>query len=648
MKNFHNKKYSHRGGGYFDGKLPTVDGVIDCKGDKFGFVSLGAGKDDVFVPGNMLCGARHGDTVRVLITSERRGRNGNIRREGRVIDISKRNTDNVVATVFFRHGVFYAVPDDRHYGEELEIISMGGASDHDKVIIEVKGTSRGDRAKVSAVLGRFDEIGMDVKSVIASHNLRTEFPRDVIDEANALPDTIDEAEARKSYRRDFTDKIIFTIDGESSKDFDDAVSVERTERGYRLGVYIADVAEYVREGSPLDREAIARGTSVYLADRVIPMLPEKLSNGLCSLNEGERRFVLAAIIELDGRGNRISAEVCEGVIRSTARLTYTGVQAMLDGDEGLRERFAAVVPSLEIMRELAEKRVNIRKKRGAIDFDLTETEIEFDAAGHVADIRRKPRLFSAQIIEEFMILANCAVAEKFGKAKVPFVYRVHERASPDKIASLNDYLDAVGAGVRCPLNPAPADVAELLAKVPEDISGAVARVTLRSMSKATYEPSGDGHFGLAEPDYCHFTSPIRRYPDLAIHRIIKTCLRQGEKAAMRFRSFAADAAVRSSKAERTAQDCERKVDDYKKAEYMSRRIGKKYAGVITSVTDFGFFVELDNSAEGLVRINTLPPAAIFDAKRLCISCGRARYALGGKVEIVVVGVEGDRIDFRLA
>lgn len=637
-----------------DGGLPAVTGVLDCKGERFGFIRGGEGESDLFVSAVNLCGARHGDTVRAIITGDRPAREGGRRREGRVISIIERNPDNIVATVVYANNVFCAVPDDRHYGELLEIDGLGGASEHDKVIIELLQTSRGDRARVLAVLGRFDEIGMDVKSVIAAHNLRTEFPRDVIEQAEAYPDVIDGAEAAMPYRRDFRDRIIFTIDGSDSKDFDDAVSITRTDDGgYGLGVYIADVAEYVTENSPLDREALARGTSVYLADRVIPMLPDKLSNGLCSLNEGEDRLVLAALIELDADGNRISSEVCEGVIRSSARLTYTGVQAMLDGDERLRERFAAVVPSLELMKELAQKRIKIREKRGSIEFDLTETEIKFDANGRVADIAKKPRLMSARIIEEFMILANCAVAEKFAKLKsggkkMPFVYRVHERPAPDKLAALNDYLDAVGAGATCPVNPTPLQVAKLLARVDADISAAVAKVTLRAMSKADYQPDNKGHFGLAEPYYCHFTSPIRRYPDLAIHRIIKAYLRGGEKTAAKYRDFAPVAAMRSSKAERVAQDCERKVDDYKKAEYMSHHVGEKYAGTISSVTDFGFFVELENTAEGLVRMNALPPAAVFDAKRMCISCGRARFRLGDRVFIIVDKVEGDRIDFVLA
>ncbi len=648
MKNKHTFKYRNSyGRGVFDGGLDTVTGTIDCKGDRFGFISCGE-RGDVFIGGNNLCGARHGDTVRALIIGEKRNRDGGKRREGRVIDIVERSPLSVVATVVYRENTYCAVPDDRHYGECLELAGLGGARMHDKVIVEVVQTSRGDKAKVVAVLGRYDEIGMDVKSVIASHRLRTEFPTDVIRQAEDYGSTIDQAEAGQSYREDFRDKIIFTIDGSDSKDFDDAVSIDKTDGGYTLGVYIADVAQYVTERSPLDREALARGTSVYLADRVIPMLPETLSNGLCSLNEGEDRLVLAAVIDFDLGGNVLRSRITEGVINSHARLTYTGVQAMLDGDEALRQKFSDVVPSLEIMKELALKRIAIRQRRGSIEFDLSETEIKFDAVGHVADIVRKPRLLSMQIIEEFMIAANCAVAEKFSSIqKMPFVYRVHERPSAEKIESLNDYLDAVGAGCKCPLNPAPSQVSSLLEKVPDDIKTAVSRVTLRAMSKADYQPVNKGHFGLAEEYYCHFTSPIRRYPDLAIHRIIKAYLRGGIKAAMRFRDFADVAAKKSSQAERVAQDCERKVDDFKRAEYMSHHIGERYEGTISSVTDFGFFVELENTAEGLVRMSSLPPAAAFDPKRMCINCGRARFRLGDRVNIIVDNVEGDRIDFLL-
>ena len=633
--------------GIFDAGINTVTGFIDCKGDRFGFIETPDG--DVFVGGNNLCGARHGDTVRALIIADKPAREGGRRREGRVIEIVEKNPMGIVGLVVFRDNEFFVLPDDRHFGEKLELVSSSGASVHDKVVIELVQTSVGDKAKVTSVLGRFDEIGMDVKSVIASHNLRTEFPADVTAQAERYGDSIDGNEAASPYRTDFRDKIIFTIDGASSKDFDDAVSIDKTDTGYTLGVYIADVAEYVTDKSPLDREALLRGTSVYLADRVIPMLPETLSNGLCSLNEGEDRLVLAAIIELDERGEPHGAKVCEGVIRSSARLTYTGVQAMLDGDSALRQKYAHVVPSLEIMKELALKRIALRQSRGSIEFDLTETEIEFDEFGRVADIAKKQRLLSMQIIEEFMILANCAVAQKFNRiSKMPFVYRVHERPSAEKITALNDYLEAVGAKVACPICPVPSQVASLLERVPDEIKPAVSKVTLRAMQKADYQPINKGHFGLAEEYYCHFTSPIRRYPDLAIHRIIKAYLRGGFQAVTKYRDFVDGAAQKSSKAERIAQDCERKVDDYKKAEYMSHHIGERYSGIISSVTDFGFFVELDNSAEGLVRMSSLPPASAFDAKRLCISCGRAAFRLGDRVNIIVEKVEGDRIDFVLA
>lgn len=633
--------------GIFDGGLPTVTGVIDCKGDRFGFINCAA-DGDVFIAGSCLNGARHGDTVRALIVADRMGRDGGRRREGRVLEIIEPAIGAIVGTVVHKDKEYCIVPDDRHFGELLPVLGLGGAREHDKVVVELVATVRGDCAKVLAVLGRRDEIGMDVKSVIAAHRLRTDFPNAVIEQASAYGDKISEREARAAYRRDFRDKIVFTIDGNDSKDFDDAVSIERTDAGYRLGVYIADVAEYVPERSPLDEEALRRGTSVYLADRVIPMLPEALSNGLCSLNEGEDRLVLAAIIDLDAHGNRVSAELTEGVIRSAARLTYAGVQAILDGDVALRERYAAMVPSLEIMKELALERIKLRKNRGAIEFELTETEIEFDSTGRVTDIAPKPRLFSMQIIEEFMILANCAVAERFATMeKVPFVYRVHERPSADKLCALNDYFEAVGCSLRCPESPTPAQVAKLLEQAPDEIGRAVSRVTLRAMAKADYRPENKGHFGLAETFYCHFTSPIRRYPDLAIHRIIKTYLRDGVAAIGKYRDFVVDASIKSSKAERTAQDCERKVDDFKKAEYMSRHIGERFSGTVSSVTEFGLFVELENTAEGLVRMSSLPPAAVFDAKCLRISCGRLQLKLGDTVNVIVDKADGDRVEFVL-
>ncbi len=638
----------HAGTAY---NLPTVEGVLDGKGDRFGFIARDGGLDDVFVSGRNLGTARHGDTVRVIIIGDRPGRDGSRRVEGKVISVVERNPLNIVATVVFDGGCYFAQPDDRRYGERLPLDALGGASEYDKAIIKINPSATGDRAEVLSVLGRFDEIGMDVKSVLASHNLRPEFPPAVEDQAYSYGDRIDANEANAPYRRDLRGETVFTIDGSDSKDFDDAVSVKRTESGYKLGVYIADVAQYVTEKSPLDREAYERGTSVYLADRVIPMLPETLSNGLCSLNEGEDRLALCASINLDERGYVTGYDVFEGVIRSCARLTYVGVQAMLDGDAFLREKYASVVPSLEIMKELALKRIAIRKSRGSVDFKLTETQIKFDVVGHVADIAKKPALLSMKIIEEFMILANCAVAEKFCKAKIPFVYRVHDKPSPEKLSALNDYLEAAGIAERCPYDPQPRQVSALLDKIererPEQ-SAAVSRVALRSMAKAAYEPINAGHFGLAEKFYCHFTSPIRRYPDLVIHRIIKAYLRGGAGAAKKYRDFTVAASTQSSLKERVAQECERKVDDFKKAEYLSHHIGEKFAGVISSVTDFGFFVELDNSAEGLVRIATLPPSAAYDARRLTIVCGMKKYRLGDGVEIIVDKVEGDRADFVLA
>ena len=361
--------------GDFDGRknakaVGAVVGRLDCKGDRFGFVTGEGKSDDLFVSHENLGGARHGDTVRAIVIGNRPSRGGS-RREGRVIEVVERNPLSVVATVVFRDNIFCAVPDDRHYGELLEITELNGASEHDKVIIDVVANEYGgDGARVLAVLGRFDEIGMDVKSVIASHNLRTEFPRDVAEQAAAFPETVSPADINAPYRTDFRGETVFTIDGSDSKDFDDAVSLVRTDGGYRLGVYIADVAQYVTDGSPLDREALARGTSVYLADRVIPMLPEVLSNGLCSLNEGVDRLALCAVIDLDVDGRRTGLKLCEGVIRSAARLTYTGVQAILDGNGFLRKKYAALVPTLEQAQE----------RRGRVRFDGDRNQVRRERA----------------------------------------------------------------------------------------------------------------------------------------------------------------------------------------------------------------------------------------------------------------------------
>lgn len=613
-----------------------AEGKLDCRGNRFGFLVQEDG--DVFIPPNKLNGARHGDTVKVSYR-----KNGDSY-DGRVDEILEKNNSNVVATVLFQDNRFFARPDDKHYGELLPLTELSGASNNDKVVIEIV-TGEVDRARVVTRIGRKDEPGVDVLSVIYSHNLKTEFDPETLAQADALPDEIDAADI--GGRRDFRGDIIFTIDGEDSKDFDDAVSLVKTASGYKLGVYIADVAQYVTAGSALDNEAFTRGTSVYLADRVIPMLPEKLSNGLCSLNEKRDRFVLCALMDVNEQGEVVGHEICEGVINSVARLTYKGVQAVLDGDEELSERYSELKPMFLLMEELANKRLQLKKERGAIDFDFTESEIVYDENGHVVDLKKRERLLTHKLIEEFMIMANETVAKEFALRGLPFVFRSHDKPKEEKIEALNDFLKTAGLNFRCPSSPEPRDIANALKRVPSTLKSPVSYVALRSMAKAIYEPTNHGHFGLALKYYCHFTSPIRRYPDLMIHRIIKAFLHGGEKSAIKFNDTVKVASKQSSACEKVAADAERKSDDYKKAEYMSHHIGEVFEGMISSVLEFGFFVELDNSAEGLVHVSVFPRPMVFDYKSLSLTgCGRT-FRLGDRVKVRVRSVTADKVDFEL-
>lgn len=635
-----NSKGNSRGGSSSRRKENEIEGVLDCRGSRFGFLINPDG--DIFIPSSQLNGARHGDKVKIMAHS----RGSEMLREGRVTEVLERNESNIVATVVFTDNKFFAKPDDRHFGDLLPLVNLSGASNNDKVIIEIKPDKfDADSAEVVTVIGRKGEIGVDVLSVIAAHNLKTEFNSDTLEQAERLPERI----TKEDYadREDFTNDLIFTIDGEDSKDFDDAVTLTKDESGYTLGVHIADVSQYVKENTPLDREALERATSVYLADRVIPMLPEVLSNGLCSLNEGQERLTLGVIIKLDLNGNYISHRTVKGVICSKARMTYKGVQAIIEGDESLNKRYAHMVQMLKDMYDLAEKRIALRNERGSIDFDFTESEIVFDPDGRVVDLKPKQRYMSYKVIEEFMVLANECIAREFNEKQLPFIYRVHDEPPAEKIETLNEFLKAVG--INKSLNsPSSKDVALLLRSIPEEKKNAVSRVTLRSMSKAIYSVKGDGHFGLALKDYCHFTSPIRRYPDLMIHRVIKAYLDGGKSAAMKYQNEVAPAAARSSAAEKVASDCERKVDDYKKAEYMAKHIGDIYDGTVSSVTEFGLFVELDNSAEGLIHVTTFPRPMTYESRSMSlIGCGR-KFTIGDSIRIKVDSVMDDRVNFSLA
>ena len=405
------------------------------------------------------------------------------------------------------------------------------------------------------------------------------------------------------------------------------------------------MTHYVKAGTKLDDEASERATSVYLCDRVLPMLPVELSNGICSLNEGEDRLTLSVIMDIDNVGNIVTSEVCEGVIRSRHRMTYAQAAAVVDGDEAVREQFADVKDMLDEMYKLSQLLLLKRKKRGTIEFDLSESKIVMDENGKVVDVKRYPILKSNGMIEEFMLAANESVAEKFCKMKVPFVYRGHETPSAEKLQTLVNFLSALGITFRGDMNrPKPADFAALLSGVDDSVKAVVNRVTLRSMMKASYVPDNIGHFGLAAEFYCHFTSPIRRYPDLAIHRIIKDILHGGNPK--KYTNFVSDVSKHSSEREKLAESAERDVDDLKKAEFMSGKIGEKYDGVISGVTEWGVFVELENSVEGLVRTANLPDGDyVYNRDLMRLDSSENSYRIGDKMRIVVEGVDGSRINF---
>lgn len=624
-------KSSRRVGDYVEGK-------VQGSGKGFAFLIPSDGGEDLFIAARDLFGAIHGDDVVAKVTGTRRGGG-----ECEVLKVLRRNVTDVVG-VFDGFGVGSI---ERGLGT-VKVEFTGGvrAQKGDKVVAKIMDGSP-VRCKITEVLGKEGDTLADIMGVIRSYKLREDFPVAVIKETAAIPDEVTDAEEKG--RRDFRDDIVVTVDGATSKDFDDAISVVKKPNGYRLFVHIADVAEYVKENTPLDREAIERGTSVYFADRVLPMLPEKLSNGICSLNEGVDRLAMSCVMDFDGEGNIVSHEICEGVIRSKARMTYDWVESIFAGEEeAIRradEKNVAIVPMLTAAKELAELLMKKRAARGSVEFDIEESEIVMGENGKVLDVRKRARLFSHKLIEEFMLAANETVAEHFATRKAPFVYRVHEVPPLEKVESLNDYLAAFGLSV--PDKPTPEDYARLIESLDESVKGAVNRVALRSMSKAEYKPECLGHFGLAAEYYCHFTSPIRRYPDLAIHRIIKYFLRGGADAKKKFGAFVSEASVKSSEREKIAEEAERKVDDLLKAKFMQDKIGEKYTAVVSGVTEWGLFCELDNSVEGMIRVETLGNNFKYDEKRMLLGNGVRAFRMGDSVKIRVEAVNYDRVSFVL-
>lgn len=623
----------------------------------FGFVSVEGEEDDIYIAGKDTGGALNNDTVQFVVTSERKeGRS----REGKILKVLERGTLDVVGTYERSGGYGFVVPDDKHFARDIFVPGGkdGGAVNGHKVLVHIDDfgdDKHNPEGSVISIIGHRNDPGTDILSVVYAYGIPTEFPEEVMEQVRAIPDTVGayDAEGRKDCREWRT----VTIDGEDAKDLDDAITLTREDGGYRLGVHIADVSEYVKENSPLDREALNRGTSVYLVDRVIPMLPHKLSNGICSLNQGVDRLALSCIMDIDEKGNVMSHEICKTVINVDRRMSYTAVQSILDDKNGsVADEYRDFVPMFELMEELAAILRSKRHKRGSVDFDFPESKITLDANGRPLEIKEYERTTATRIIEDFMLIANETVAEDYFWQELPFVYRTHDKPDPEKIKALATFINNFGYSIRINGDEVhPKELQKLLEKIEgSDAEMLISRLTLRSMKRAQYTTECSGHFGLAAKYYTHFTSPIRRYPDLQIHRIIKENLNGGlsDKRLEHYNEVLPEVSRQASVTERRADDAERDVDKLKKAEYMSHRIGEDFDGVISSVTAWGLYVELPNTVEGMVHVTALEGDYYkYDSEHYELIGERTHkvYRLGQKVRVRCVAADKliKTVDFKL-
>ena len=644
-------------GKYSPAKNRELKGVFRLTQHGFGFVEVEGYSDEFFVSEDDVHGAMHLDTV---VIEPLKGSSGK-RPEAVVKEVLERATDIVVGT-FDRAKTHYGfvVPDDPRFNRDIFIPAERsmGAQDGHKVVVKI--TDYGSRYKspegrITEILGHVNDPGVDILSIVRGYDLPVDFPEKVMKQAQKEPEEVDVSLYGK--RRDLRDLLMVTIDSEEAKDLDDAVSLYTEDGNYVLGVHIADVSEYVREASALDKEALKRGTSVYLADRVIPMLPHRLSNGICSLNEGVDRLALSCIMTIDGKGEVISHEITESIIKTNRRMTYTAVNGIIEmRDSKLLKEYEEFAPMFLRMQELAELLRRKRKKRGSIDFDLPETKIVLDEKGEPVDICPYERNSATRLIEEFMLIANETVAEHFCLKEVPFVYRIHEVPDPEKIRKLEMFIRNFGYGIKVKNDEVhPRELQQLLERIEGTPQEAlISRLTLRSMQRAKYSTECAGHFGLACRYYCHFTSPIRRYPDLQIHRIIKESLHHRLKSEQRrhYEEILPDVAKHSSSRERLADEAERETDKLKKAQFMQRHIGDVFTGVISGVTNWGIYVELPNTVEGLVHVSKIEGDYYYNEDRYELvgeSTGK-RYVLGQTIDVRVnsVDITLRTVDFVLA
>ena len=623
----------------------------------FGFLEIPEAEEDIFIPEESIGTALHGDTVQIVVKKD--GKDGK-RCEGEVVKVLERGTREVVGTYQQYDGFGFVVTDNQRFLKDVFIPAGKSleAEDGDKVLAEIKdhgNKRRSPEGKIIEILGKPGECGVDVLCVAKSYELPMEFPEKVVKQAERIKETLNEGDFYG--REDLRDVVMVTIDGEDAKDLDDAVSLTKDEDFYHLGVHIADVSNYVQYNSALDKEALKRGTSVYLADRVIPMLPKKLSNGICSLNAGEDRLALSCLMDIDKKGRVVSHRIVESIIHVKERMSYTNVKKiLLQEDEELAKHYEELLPMLFQMKELSELLRNRRKKRGAIDFDFPESKLILDERGKVIDIYPYEQNIATRLIEDFMLAANETVAEEYCMLGLPFVYRTHENPDMEKMETVLEMVHQAGIKVKKGKETiSPKEVQKILKELEGmECEPFFARLILRSMKQAKYTVEDTGHFGLAAKYYCHFTSPIRRYPDLQIHRIIKETLRgkMTEAKIQHYKGILEEVARQSSAMERRAEEVERETIKMKKAEYMKQHIGEAFEGTVSGVTEWGLYVELDNTVEGLVHVNSLTDDYYtFHKDRYCLvgdMTGRT-YVMGQRVKVWVENADENTktVDFKI-
>lgn len=632
---------------------PLKKGYLRVNRKGYGFVDL-EDEEDIFIPIDHMNGALHND----LVVAEVLGRREKGKLEGRILKVLERNLDTVVGEFYLKDGKGYIIPDESKLKMTIEIAKghIHGAVDGHKVLVKILELIGGNTysGEVLKVLGHKNDPGVDILSIVYKYNIEDVFPDEVYEQLKTIPDEVLE-EDRKG-RVDLTDQVIFTIDGADTKDIDDAISIEKLENGnYKLGVHIADVSYYVRENTPLDQAAMNRGTSVYLVDRVIPMLPHQLSNGICSLNEGVDRLAISCVMEIDEKADVVDYDIFQSIIRSRKKMTYKDVNSILEFDV-IPSGYEPYAHDLKLMEELAQLLRKAKNQRGYLDFDVDEAKILVDENCHPIDIVKRERGVGENLIEDFMIMANECVARHIFYMELPFIYRIHEYPKEEKIRDFLSYIGTLGYHYKGNLKDmSPRTVQGLIHYLKDKKEFKIlSSLLLRNMKKAVYRPENLGHYGLASKCYTHFTSPIRRYPDTTVHRLLRTYLFDHDldnETIQHWQEKLVFVSDNSSARERDSINCEREVEDMKMAEYMEDHIGEEFEGMISGVTNFGLFIELDNLVEGMCRLSEMKDFFHFNEATMSVVGERTKkkYSLGDRVLIKVIAAskEEETIDFEI-